>query len=277
MQESQAAQGRNIAFLGAGKMAEAIIKGVLDAGLYTPEALLASDRSKNRMDFLRKTYGIRTALSNRDALHQAQVIFIAVKPVAVEAVLSEIAPDLGEKLLISVAAGVSISRIAAHLPKGARIIRVMPNAPAKVQAGASVLSPGDGVETEALELALNIFRGIGKAWVLEEGHLDAVTGLSGSGPAFVFVMIEALSDGGVKAGLPRALAQALAVQTVLGAARMVQELNVHPAQLKDLVSSPGGTTIAGLQQLEAGGLRSALMCAVEAATARSKCLAKPGA
>jgi len=272
MLKSRKEHSAEIAFLGSGNMAEAMIKGILDAGLYRADEVLASDLSKSRLESLRSTYGIRTTASNSEAVRKSGIIILSVKPLSVDAVLEEISPELGGKLLISVAAGVTIARIASHLPESSRMIRAMPNAPAKVQSGASVLSPGKGLDQASLDLALKIFSVIGKAWVLDEGQMDAVTGLSGSGPAFIFVIIEALSDGGLKAGLPREMATQLAAQTVLGAAKMVLQLNEHPAKLKDLVTSPAGTTIAGLHQLEAGKIRASLMNAVEAAVERSKAL-----
>lgn len=255
-------------------MAEAIIKGVLDAGVCKPTALLASDRSENRLKSLHKSYKIKTTRSNREAVREGELVILGVKPNLVEAVLAEIRSELGEKLLISVAAGVPLSRLATGLARESQIIRAMPNAPGKVQAGATVLAPGKGVDETHLNRALQIFDAIGKTWVLDENLLDAVTGLSGSGPAFAFVVIEALADGGVKAGLPRKIAQALAAQTVLGAAKMLSESDEHPARLKDFVASPGGTTISGLHALEAGNIRAAFIGAVEAATERSKELGK---
>ncbi len=272
--KSQKKPAVQIAFLGSGNMAEAIIKGVLDADLCKAPALMASDLSENRLKTLHQSYKIRTTHSNREAVREAELVILGVKPKTVEAVLAEIRSELGAKLLISVAAGVPLSRLAAGLARESQIIRAMPNAPAKVQIGATVLAPGKGVDAAHLKRALQIFDAIGKTWVLDESHLDAVTGLSGSGPAFAFVMLEALADGGVKAGLPRKIAQALAAQTVLGAAKMASESNEHPARLKDFVASPGGTTISGLHALEAGNIRAAFIDAVEAATQRSKELGK---
>ncbi len=259
-----------LAFLGSGNMSEAIIKGLLDTGLYQSEMLLASDTSEDRLKSLRQTYRIETTLSNREAVRSAKGVILGVKPNVVDAVLAEIRSELGEKLLISMAAGVPLSRLTAGLEREAQIIRAMPNAPAKVLAGATVLAPAKGVDASHLKHALAIFDAIGKTWVLEESHLDAVTGLSGSGPAFAFMMIEALADGGVKEGLPRKIALALAAQTVLGSAKMVLETGEHPAQLKDFVASPGGTTISGIHFLEKHNCRATFIGAVEAATKRSR-------
>ncbi len=270
MKERQKKSKPQIAFLGAGNMAEAIIKGLISAELYTPETLLASDTSENRLNKLRETYKIETTHSNPEAVRKAKCVILGVKPHVTGAVLAEIRSELGEKLLISVAAGVPLIRLAAGLEREAQIIRAMPNAPSKVLTGATVLAPGKGVDEDHLKRALSIFNAIGKTWVLEESLLDAVTGLSGSGPAFAFMMIEALADGGVKEGLPRKIALALAAQTVLGSAKMVLETGEHPAQLKDFVASPGGTTISGIHHLEDANCRSAFMGAVSAAAKRSR-------
>ena len=263
-----------LSFLGAGNMAEAIMKGVLAAGLFKAGDLLASDTSEARLKLIHQKYGIRTTRNNREAVREGDLIILGVKPLVVDGVLAEVKSELKEKALVSVAAGVPLSRLAAGLEREAKIIRAMPNAPALVQAGATVLAPGKGVEQETVDLILKIFDSIGKTWILEERYLDAVTGLSGSGPAFVFVMIEAMADGGVKSGLSREVALALAVQTVLGAAQMAMQTGDHPARLKDFVASPGGTTIAGLHELEERKVRSAFISAVEAATRRSEELGK---
>jgi len=271
---SKSSKIAQIAFLGSGNMSEAMIKGVLDAGLFKASALLASDTSAERLETLHARYGIRTTPSNREAVRTGALVFLGVKPAVVDDVLAEIKSELGDKTLVSIAAGVPLQRLAAGLMREARIIRAMPNAPAQVQRGATVLAPGKGVGKKVIKQVRDLFDAIGLTWVLDEAYLDAVTGLSGSGPAFVFVMIEALADGGVKAGLPRQVATSLAAQTVLGAAQMVLETGLHPAQLKDFVASPAGTTIAGLHQLEKGKVRSAFIAAVEAAAQRAKILGK---
>ncbi|HIE65064.1 MAG TPA: pyrroline-5-carboxylate reductase [Nitrospiria bacterium] len=255
-------------------MAEAIIKGVLDAGLFKPSALIASDISDERLKMMGEKYAVRTTRSNREAARDGDIIILGMKPFAVDAALAEVKSELGKKVLISVAAGVPLSRLASGLEREAKIIRAMPNAPALVQSGATVLSPGKGVGDKSLGLALRIFESIGKTWVMEERYLDAVTGLSGSGPAFVFLMIEAMADGGVKSGLPREIALSLAVQTVWGAAQLLLQTGDHPARLKDFVASPGGTTIEGLQKLEEANVRAAFLSAVEAAARRSRELGK---
>ena len=258
-----------IAFLGAGNMAEAIIKGVLESALFRPEELIAADISSERLLEVGQKYNIRTTFSNREAATSAEMIILGVKPLVVDPVLSEIAPFIAGKLLISVAAGIPLKRLMGHFDGEMAIIRAMPNAASRVLSGATVLSPGPYVDSRRLEQGIAVFNSIGKTWILEERLQDAVTGLSGSGPAFVMVVIEAMAEGGVKCGLEYDVAMALSIQTVLGASLWLKTSCEHPARLKDIVASPGGTTIAGLHQLEAKGLRAALISAVEAATQRS--------
>jgi pyrroline-5-carboxylate reductase len=264
-----------IGFIGAGNMAEALIRGLLESKLVTADRLVASDVLEARRQRINDGYGVQAVAENREVAVKASIIIMAVKPQDMGSVLKEIAGAVDEtKTVMSIAAGTPIAFIADHLPAKARIVRVMPNAPALVLAGAAAIARGEHATRGDLQVAERIFSAVGKAVVVEEKQLDAVTGLSGSGPAYVFLFIEALSDGGVRAGLPREVARLLAAQTVLGAAKMVLESGRHPAELKDLVASPGGTTIAGLQAMERGALRGAVMAAVEAATARSRELAK---
>lgn len=262
---------RTIAFLGAGNMAEALIKGLLRAGTARPDAIIATGRRSERIEELQRTYGVRGSLDNLAAAQEAEVIVLAAKPQAMDQLVVQVAPALDHrKLVISVAAGVPIAALERRLGAGARIIRAMPNTPSLVGAGACALSRGEHASEEDLAIATRIFQAVGTTTVVEEGLLDAVTGLSGSGPAYIFLIIEALSDAGVKVGLPRYTAQKLAAQTVLGSAQLLIETGIHPGQLKDQVTSPGGTAIAGLHTLEAGGLRTTLINAVEAATRRAK-------
>jgi pyrroline-5-carboxylate reductase len=256
-----------VAFIGAGKMAEAILRGMLASGLCKAESLVVSDPSETRRSRMVEAFGIRSVTDNREAARWGDVIVLGVKPPQVVGTLAEVRDDLKGKCLISIAAGIRL----VHLVSGGEraVIRAMPNTPAQVGAGATALAPAPGTSTEDLALARQIFEAVGPVWVLDETGLDAVTGLSGSGPAYVFVLIEALADGGVKCGLPRDVAQGLAAQTVFGAAKMARDLGRHPAQLKDDVASPGGTTMAGLHQMEIGGVRAAMIAAVEAATRRS--------
>jgi pyrroline-5-carboxylate reductase len=262
---------KKIAILGAGNMGEALVKGLLRAGKTTPDALVAAEPRAERREELQKRYGIRMAAENREAAAQADLVVLAVKPQIMDAVLEDIAPAIdAKKLVLSIAAGVPIEAIARKLGAGVRIVRCMPNTPALVGAGATALARGPHATEADLEQALSLFEAVGVAVVVEEHHLDAVTGLSGSGPAFVFMAIEALADGGVKVGLARPVALALAAQAVMGSAKLVLETGEHPGRLKDQVTSPGGTSIAGVHALESGGFRAALIAAVEAATRRSK-------
>ena len=215
--------------------------------------------------------GVRTSASNLEVARFAELLVLATKPQVFDRMLTEIASGTGpDTLVVSIAAGIPIAAIESQLAPGTRVIRTMPNTPALVGAGATAIAPGTHVSDEDLATVEALFSSIGITEVLEESLLDAVTGLSGSGPAFIFVIIDALSDAGVKVGLHRTTAQRLAAQTVLGAAKMLIETGEHPGKLKDMVASPGGTTIAGLHTLEAGGLRKTLMDAVENATLRSK-------
>lgn len=262
---------KTIAFLGTGNMAEAILKGLLRAGTAKPENIIATGRRPERLEELQRAYGVRTTTDNLTAAREADIIVLSVKPQAMDKLVVQVAPALDHrKLIISVAAGVPIAALERRLGAGARIIRTMPNTPSLVGAGACALARGEHASEEDLAVASRIFQSVGTTTVVDENLLDAVTGLSGSGPAYVFLVIEALSDAGVKVGLPRYTALKLAAQTVLGSAQLLIETNAHPGQLKDQVTSPGGTAIAGLHTLEAGGLRTTLINAVEAATRRAK-------
>ncbi|MCS6913273.1 MAG: pyrroline-5-carboxylate reductase [Myxococcales bacterium] len=260
-----------VGFLGTGNMAEALIKGLLRAGRLVPERIWGSDPRPSRCEEMRARYGIWTTTHNADVVRRCDLVVLSVKPQVVPAVCQEIGPHLKPRaLVISVAAGVPLAVLERLLPPGTHLVRTMPNTPALVGAGATALAPGTHASEEDMRVARLIFDSVGMTVVLEEEQLDAVTGLSGSGPAYVFLMIEALSDAGVKVGLSRYNAQALAAHTVLGAARLLLETGAHPGALKDMVTSPGGTAIAGLHTLEAGGLRTTLIDAVEAATRRSR-------
>lgn len=254
-----------LTFIGAGNMAEALIKGLLQSESYAPGEIYINDLKPERKQELVERYQVRTG----DSL-MSDAAILAVKPQALDPVLEELAPQLGSRLVISLAAGVSLQKLEQHLGPEARIIRTMPNTPALVGAGATALAANSRARPKDLELALQIFQAVGKAVVVDESLMDAVTGLSGSGPAYGLVMIEAMSDAGVKLGLGRAQALELAAQTLLGAAKMVLETGEHPAVLKDRVCSPGGTTIAGVLALEEAGLRTALAKGVLASAERSK-------
>lgn len=263
--------GRTIGFIGAGNMAEAMIRGLLEAKLVTADQIMVSDIVEAKRQQIHQRYGVQTATEGRDIALKASILVLAVKPQDMEAALQGIAASVDQtKTVISIAAGITITFIAERLPAKARIVRAMPNAPALVLAGVAGVAKGEHAIAEDLQIAETIFNAVGKAVVVEEKYLDAVTGLSASGPAYVFLVIEALADAGVKVGLARNVAGLLAAQTVLGAAKMALESGRHPAELKDMVASPGGTTIAGLYALERGGVRGILMEAVEAATIRSR-------
>ncbi|MBX3273232.1 MAG: pyrroline-5-carboxylate reductase [Sandaracinaceae bacterium] len=261
---------RRIAFIGAGNMAGALIKGLLHAGAAAPEAIWAVDVRPERLRELSEEHGVRVGAKVGEACAWADVVVLSVKPQVFDKVLPEVAADVGDALVVSIAAGVPIEAIEARLPEGTRVIRTMPNTPALVDAGATAIAPGRHAREEDIYLAKRLFDSVGITVILEEGLLDAVTGLSGSGPAYIFLIIEALSDAGVKVGLRRDSAQLLAAQTVLGSAKLLIETGEHPGMLKDMVTSPGGTAIAGLHTLEAGGLRTTLINAVETATERAR-------
>ncbi len=260
-----------IAFLGAGNMAEAIISGILQGQLVNPDHIFATDVAFARLEKLKDRYHIQVGTENPHAVLWADIIILCVKPQVMNEVLSDIQSSLSDKqLVISVAAGVPLHLLQGRLGDNIPLVRAMPNTPAVIQEGVTAISGIQGLNSDYLQMAKVIFEAVGRVVVVNESFMDAVTGLSGSGPAYVFLAIEALIDGGVRVGLPRNVAHTLAVQTVLGAAKMVRETGEHPAILKDRVTSPGGTTIAGLQRLEEGGLRATLIEAVEAATDRSK-------
>ncbi len=262
---------QRIAFIGAGNMTEALVHGLLKGGLAGVGQLYATDPDPERGTLMRDRYGIMTGAANRDAASWGDVVVLSVEPQVLDAVLDDLAPVIGrDTLLISVAAGYPIARVAGRVKAARRIVRAMPNTPSGVLAGVTAFAAGAEATEEDVDTVRTMFQSVGTVVQVEERLLDAVTGLSGSGPAYVYVAIEALADGGVKQGLSRAVAETLAAQTLLGAARMVLETGEHPGRLKDRVTSPGGTTIAGLHELERGRLRATLISAVEAATKRSQ-------
>ena len=264
-----------VALIGCGNIGEALLAGLLADGLATPADLWATDVVQDRLMALRNRYGIRTGHDNAEAASWGDVVVLAVKPQIVDLVLDGLKDRVPERaLIVSVAAGIPLARIAARLGGNRKLVRVMPNAPALVRAGASALAVSPSVSMDERALVVRLFEAVGTVVVVEERLMDAVTGLSGSGPAYVFQIIEALADGGVKMGLPRDTALTLAAQTVFGSAKLQIETGDHPGRLKDKVASPGGTTIAGLHALEAGGVRAALIAAVESATKRSEELGK---
>ena len=264
-----------IGFLGAGQMASALATGWSRAGLLDPARSGAADPFASARDKFTQATGLKSYATNREVIEACDVLVLAVKPQVMAAVLAELRPLLKPRhLVISIAAGVMLQTLGEALGAGTRMVRVMPNTPCLVGASASGYAAGSAATADDVALVGQLFGAVGKAFALPEHLLDAVTGLSGSGPAFIYVLIEALADGGVRVGLPREVAQTLAAQTVFGAAKMVLETGQHPAALKDAVASPGGTTIAGLHALEKAGFRAALMDAVQAATKRSQELGK---
>ncbi len=263
---------KKIGFIGSGNMGEALIEGLVVSGSAPPENIICSDVRDDALAALKEKFGVNTTSSNTKVVNWSDIIVYAVKPQIMATVLRETADHLDmSKIIISIAAGVPMAAIESCLNKDLRLIRVMPNVAVAVKEGAAAVAAGENAREEDIELTMSIFNSVGKSVFLKENDLlDAVTGLSGSGPAYIFMIVDALVDAGVKVGLYRKDARALAVQTVLGAAKMLEETNAHPAELKDMVTSPGGTAIAGLHTLEKGGLRTTLINAVEAATLRSQ-------
>ena len=267
---------KKIAFIGSGNMAEALIKGLINSSIIMPENILTSDVSKDRLKYVHDAYNVQIASDNIDAVQKAEIVILAVKPQVMIKVLDQISETVDNtKLIISIAAGISLEIIYKALSKGGsmsmRLIRAMPNTPSLIQAGVTALSnKGSDALEEDIKIASEIFGAVGKVVKVNEDLMDAVTGLSGSGPAYVFLIIDALADAGVKVGLPRDISLTLSVQTVLGAAKLVSDTGDHPGKLKDMVTSPGGTTIAGIQSLEEGSLKTVLINAVEAATRRAR-------
>lgn len=260
-----------LGFLGAGKMAGALAKGFIKAGLLTPDRVLASDPLDQARGQFSSETGAKCVETNAAVVDFAELVILAVKPDQVGGVLGEIEPHFTPRhVLLSIAAGVPLTRLESGLGQTPRVVRVMPNTPALIGASATAFSLGSHAQPNDGAVTQRLFSAVGITYQVKEALLDAVTGLSGSGPAFVFLVIEALSDGGVAAGLPRETATRLAAQTVLGSARMVLESGLHPSVLRDMVTSPGGTTIEGLHELERGGVRAALIGAVRAATDKSK-------
>ena len=264
--------GEKLGFIGIGNMGEALIRGIIGAGLISPADILARDLDVDRLSNLSNELRIAAVESNRELVRRADIVLIALKPNVIHSVLSEISSDLSQpKWCISIAAGVSTAAIEDALQADSPVVRVMPNTPAMVREGMAAICPGKHASKEHIRKTQQIFQAVGKAIVVKEEKLmDAVTALSGSGPAFVFLVIESLTDAGVKLGLSYADASIMAAQTVLGASKMLLETGEHPAVLKNKVTSPGGTTAAGLYELERGSVRADIIDAVVAAALRSK-------
>jgi pyrroline-5-carboxylate reductase len=260
-----------IGFIGAGNMAEALIRGLVRGGHVPADRVVASAPRRERLDELKRDYGIDVSTNNRDVVQRCGFIVLSVKPQILDKVLREIGDQIKPgTLVVSIAAGVDTATLEESLADGVRVVRAMPNTPALVGAGATAIAAGKHASEADLAAARALFDAVGITVELEESHLDAVTGLSGSGPAYIFLILEALADAGVKVGLSRRNAQRLAAQTVMGSAKLLLETDEHPGRLKDMVTSPGGTAIAGLHTLEEGGLRTTLINAVETATKRAR-------
>ncbi|MBP2626417.1 MAG: pyrroline-5-carboxylate reductase [Firmicutes bacterium] len=267
-------QGKKIGFIGSGAIAEALIGGIVKAGLIASSQIVISDISQSRLDYMQEKLGVHTTLNLQEIVNGVNILFLTVKPQVIHSVLDVIAPFVSPAtLVVSVVAGVSTKVLQERMPC-VPIIRAMPNTPVAVGEGMTVITLGEYAGEQNGELVLTIFGSVGKAIKMEESVMDAVTGLSGSGPGYAFVLIDALSDAGVWVGLSRQNALIMAAQTLLGAAKMVLETEEHPAKLRDMVTSPGGTTIAGIHVLEQRGVRVALMDAVKAATKRSQDMGK---
>jgi pyrroline-5-carboxylate reductase len=260
-----------LAVIGGGRMGEAIVAGLLDAGTYAAEDVVVAEPDAPRRDALATLFGVRCVPAAREALPGAGLVLLAVKPQVIDAVVAELREALPEAaLVVSIAAGISTSRLESGLPAGTPVVRVMPNTPAMVREGMSVVSGGSEATPEQVDTVRDLFGAIGRCVVLDERHQDAATAISGSGPAYVAVFVDALARAGVRQGLSRDVAQALAIQTVRGTVELIERTGQHPEQLVDAVSSPGGTTIAALEALEAGGFRAAVSAAVAAAVARGR-------
>ena len=268
-------KNKKIGFIGGGNMAEAMIKGLLSASFIEAKNVFVSEPSEAKRNTLHAEYKIKVSADNRELVKKCDIIILAVKPQIVQKVLRDIASLVGrDKLVISIAAGVPIAIMDDVLRGGKNkkfsIVRTMPNTPALVQEGVTAIASGEHVRKIDVKIAHRIFEAVGRTVDVEEDQLDAVTGLSGSGPAYIFMLIEALSDAGVKMGLSREVANTLTIQTVLGSAKLARESGKHPGELKDMVTSPAGTTISGLHALEEGSFHTTLMNAVEDATLRSR-------
>ena len=270
-EESRMKKKKVIGFIGTGNMGEALIAGLLKAKFTTPEQIMAFDAEGARLRFIQKKYGVKKASDNHHLASQCDPLLLCVKPHSMKEVIEEMADSLdSSKLFISIAAGVPLYAIETYARKQLRLIRVMPNINVLVQEGASAIAPGNLATDDDVKLAKAVFDCVGRSILIHEPLMDAVTGLSGSGPAYVFLIIEALTDAGVHLGMTRAQAFALVTQTVMGSVKLLSQTGDHPALLREKVTSPGGTTAAGLYKLEEGGLRKILIDAVIAATQRSK-------
>lgn len=261
-----------LGMIGGGVMGEALLSRLLTQKTYLPDQVMVSEPQEDRRNLLAQRYQIQTTQDNQVAAQATEILFLTIKPQVFDTVVASLQPSSRQgqpPLVISILAGMPLSRLESAFPAHP-VIRAMPNTPATVGAGITAIAPGQYAQSQHLSQAHQIFQAVGEVVDVQESLMDAVTGLSGSGPGYVAIAIEALTDGGVAAGLPRATAAKLALQTVLGTAQLLHESGLHPAELKDRVTSPGGTTITGIAKLEQSGFRSALIEAVRAASDRSK-------
>lgn len=260
-----------VGLIGGGQMGEALVRGMIESGLVTSGRIMVAEPDQSRRDYMQSTYKVKVTGDGIELCSSCSILILAIKPQIMQQVLKQYKPAVTDQhLVISIAAGIPISAVEQELAPNMRIIRVMPNTPALILAGASALSHNANVSREDTEAAMKIFSAVGTCVELPEHLLDAVTGLSGSGPGYVFTFIEAMVDGGVLVGIPRPVAEHLVLQTVYGSAKLALETGEPAAVLKGKVTSPGGTTITGLQVLEEAGMRGAVMAAIEAAAEKSK-------
>ncbi|MDE7435143.1 MAG: pyrroline-5-carboxylate reductase [Lachnospiraceae bacterium] len=266
---------KKIGFIGGGNMGSAMIGGIISSGLVPPENLIVSARTQETLDRLSARYGIRTTLDNNQAAAESDILFLAVKPNLYESVIKSIRDTVSEQqIIVSIAAGQTLSRIESLFNKQAKLVRTMPNTPAMVLEAMSAVTPNEQMTEEDTQLILSIFRCFGRAEIVPESLMDAVVGVSGSSPAYVYMFIEAMADAAVQDGMPRAQAYTFAAQSVLGAAKMVLETGRHPGELKDAVCSPGGTTIAAVAKLEEQGLRNTVIAAQNTCSEKSRQMSK---
>lgn len=264
-----------IGFIGTGNMAKAIIGGILTAGLAEKTQIICSNNTSDKLEEAKKTYGIMTTLDNEEVAKKADILFLSVKPQVYKYIIDEIKGVISNNtIIVAIAAGKTTEEVKEMFGKEIKLIRVMPNTPALVGEGMAAIYPCPEIQSDELELVCKIFNSFGKSEIVTEGLMDVVTGLSGSSPAFIFMIIEAMADGAVLEGMPRSQAYKFAAQTVLGSAKMVLETGKHPGELKDMVCSPAGTTIEGVAELEQCGIRSSIINAVKAATEKSKNMSK---
>ncbi len=264
---------KELGIIGTGKIGSALLRRLISTNTIDKNSIIAFDIDENKRKKLSEECKIEYAENNKELVKASKYIIIAVIPQVIDTVLKEIEPIItNDQIIISIAAGVSFKHINKVISPAIGLIRIMTNTPALVGAAATAIAHNENVKENQLDFVKGIFSAVGMVVELEERHLDAVTGLSGSGPAYIFIIIEALADGGVKMGLPRAIALKLAAQTLLGSAKLLLETNIHPAALKDMVATPGGTTITAIHELESAKIRATLIGAVEAATLKSKSL-----